>query len=219
MSDKNVTFILGSSRKKKNTFVFAKALKASYEKRGFSTDIFFSIDLYRGLTEPFIHAVNQSRMICILSPLYADYMPFHLVKVLELIEGQPNLDLQGRSVFGFNQCAFPFYRLNECSIKSMALFTRRMKMNWMGGLMYGGAGLMDAESLEEMGKKGRRMIQAFDLAVDGMVQNGIVPEKSQKLLAMNIPGFFKRPVMWMINHHVRKLEKEIGQALDAQAYR
>jgi len=219
MNDHKAIIVLGSSRKKKNTFVFAKAMKASFEKRGFSTELFYSIDLYRGLTQPFIQAINASQMICILSPLYADYMPYHLVKLLELMEAQPDLNLRGKKGFGFSQCAFPFYRLNECSVKAMALFAKQMNMDWTGSLMYGGAGLMDCESLEQMGKKGRKMIRAFDLAVEGMIQTSTVPEKSQEMLAMTIPGFLKRPVMWMINKNVREVEKEVGQPLDVQAYR
>lgn len=85
--------------------------------------------------------------------------------------------------------------------------------------MYGGAGMMDCESLEELGKKGEKMIDALDRAVEGMIQTGKVPEKSQELLAMSIPGFLKRPVMWFINRNVRKLEKEIGKPIGTQAYR
>lgn len=138
---------------------------------------------------------------------------------MELIEAQPNLDLASKKIFGFSQCAFPFYRLNECSIKSMELFAKKERMNWTGGLMYGGAGLMDCEALEEMGKKGQKMIQALELAVEGIVDTGKVPKKSQELLAMNIPGILRRPVMWFINRNVKKLEKEVGKPLDEQAYR
>src|SRR6056297_4296522 len=110
-------------------------------------------------------------------------------------------------------------RLSLLSIKSMELFAKKLKMNWTGGLMYGGAGMMDCEALEEMGKNGQKMIKALNLAVEGITQTGKVPEASQGLLAMNIPGIFRRPVMWFINRNVKKLEKEIGKPLDSQAYR
>jgi len=219
MADKKVTFILGSSRKKKNTYAFAKSMMSAFEKRGYSTETFYSIDNYKGLQESLIQELGQSQIVCILCPLYADFMPYHLVRVLELLEAQPDLDLKGKQLFGFSQCAFPFYRLNECSIKSMEIFARTTNMHWSGGLMYGGAGMMDCESLEELGKKGQKMIDALDMAVEGMVQTGIVPEKSQELLAMSIPGFLRRPVMWFINRNVRKLEKEIGKPIGTQSYR
>lgn len=219
MADKTVTLIIGSSRKKKNTFVFAKSMQHAFENHGYSAEIFYSINNYQGLTDSFIHGIQQSQILCILSPLYADFMPYHLLKTLELVEERADLDLKDKKLFGFSQCAFPFYRLNECSIKSMELFAKKMKMNWTGGLMYGGAGMMDCEALEEMGKKGQKMIQALDLAAEGIVQIGKVPEKSQELLAMNIPGILRRPVMWFINRNVKKIEKEVGKPLDSQAYR
>jgi len=219
MTDKIVAFILGSSRKKKNTFVFAKTMIQAFEERGYSTQILYSIENYQGLRDDFIKGIQQSQIVCILSPLYADFMPYHLVQTLELIEAQKDLDMKGKALFGFSQCAFPFYRLNECSIKSMELFAKKLKMNWTGGLMYGGAGMMDCEALEEMGKNGQKMIKALNLAVEGITQTGKVPEASQGLLAMNIPGIFRRPVMWFINRNVKKLEKEIGKPLDSQAYR
>jgi len=219
MADKTVTLILGSSRKKKNTFVFAKTMIQAFEERGYSTQILYSIENYLGLKDAFINGIEQSQIVCILSPLYADFMPYHLVKILELIEAQKDLDLKDKKLFGFSQCAFPFYRLNECSIKSMELFGKKLKMTWTGGLMYGGAGLMDCKALEDMGKKGQKMIQALYLAVEGITQTGKVPNESQELLAMNIPGILRRPVMWFINRNIRKLEKEIGKPLDSQAYR
>ena len=190
----------------------------SFEKRGLKSTVLYSIDNYNGLTDTFIGTVENSQILCLLSPLYADYMPFHLVRVLELLESKKDLDLQGKKLFGFSQCAFPFYRLNERSIKSMGFFARKTAMHWTGGLMYGGAGLMDCESLEEMGRKGKKMILALDLAAEGILQTGKVPRQSQDLLQMNIPSFLKRPVMWFINRNVRKIEKEVGKPIGTQAY-
>jgi len=219
MTNNKVAYILGSSRKKKNTYAFAKSLMHSFEKRNFESTVLYSIDNYNRLTETFISTIKESETICILCPLYADFIPFHLVKVLELLESQKDLSLKGKKLFGFSQCAFPFYRLNECSISSMAFFVRHTAMHWTGGLMYGGAGMMDCESLDELGKKGQKMILAMDLAAEGIIQSGKVPSQSQELLQMNIPSFLKRPVMWFINRNVKKIEKEVGKPIDAQAYR
>ena len=219
MPDKTAAFILGSSRKKKNTYVFARSLMKAFEKRDYNPKILNSIDNDKELSDSFIQTVETADIICILTPLYADFLPSHLIRVLELLQNSSTRrSLKGKRLFGFSQCAFPFYRLNECSIKSMEIFARKTGMQWMGGLMCGGAGMMDCEALEEMGKKGKKMIKALDMSAEQIVKGEKVPEEAQKLLIVNLPRFLKRPVTWFINRNVRKIEKEIGKDLEREAY-
>jgi len=218
MPDKTAAFILGSSRKKKNTYVFARSLMKAFEKRDYNPGIHYSIDNVKELSDSFIQTVETADILCILTPLYADFLPSHLIRVLELLEDGHNQLLKDKRLFGFSQCAFPFYRLNECSIKSLEIFARKTGMRWTGGLMCGGAGMMDCEALEEMGKKGEKMIKALDMAAEEIAQGKKVPEEAQKLLIVNLPRFLKRPVTWFINRNVRKIEKEIGKDLEREAY-
>lgn len=218
MDKKNVVFILGSSQKKKNTYVFAKSLMKSFEDRGNPTRIFYSIDNFKELTDKLIGALRSSDVLCLLTPLYADYIPYTMIKTMEMLLKSQKHILNGKYLFGFSQCAFPFWRLNEGSLKAMEIFGKQAKMKWLGGLAFGGAGLMDCEDLSEMGKKGQKLIKGLDISAQAIIKGETIPPEAQKLFEFSIPGIFKRPVGLLLNHRIKKIEKELGLKIGEKAY-
>ena len=218
MDKKNVVFILGSPRKKKNTYVFAKSLMKSFEDRGNPTRIFYSIDNFENLTDKLIGTLRNSHIVCFLCPLYADYLPYPMIKTMEMILRDQKQVLEGKYLFGFSQCAFPFWRLNEGSLKAMEIFGKQAKMKWLGGLAYGGAGMMACNDLSEMGKKGQKLIEGFELCAQSILKGEKIPEEAQKLFKFGIPGILKRPVGLFLNHRIKKMEKELGVEIGKKAY-
>jgi hypothetical protein len=218
MSQRHATLLLGSSRKRKNTMVFATSLSESLERRGYSTEFFHSIDAYVEIPDIMLDSLKGSEMLCVLTPLYSDFLPYTLIKTLEELSDKYRDVLRGKSLFGFSQCAFPFWRLNEASLKSIELFGKENGMNWLGGIAYGGAGMMDCKHLSEMGSKGEKMMKGFDMAVSAMAEGKKIPEECQAEFELNIPGMLKRPVCWMINKRIRKMERETGKHFEDRPY-
>ena len=137
---------------------------------------------------------------------------------MEMILRDQKQVLEGKYLFGFSQCAFPFWRLNEGSLKAMEIFGKQAKMKWLGGLAYGGAGMMACNDLSEMGKKGQKLIEGFELCAQSILKGEKIPEEAQKLFEFGIPGILKRPVGLFLNHRIKKMEKELGVEIGKKAY-
>jgi multimeric flavodoxin WrbA len=216
--DKRALLIVGSSRKKKNTYIFAKTFRKAFEERGVKTTMIYSIDNYDKIKTETIQKVNISDIVGFLSPLYADYMPAHMLKFLEMLSEKNSVILKNKILFGMSQCAFPYWKLNANSVKSMEFYAKENSMNFAGGLSYGGAGLMDGESFEEMGSRGKKLIKGINIAVEGILNDSKIPEISQKLFELIIPKIFTYPMLWYVNANTKKLEKKIGKNIETQAY-
>ena len=213
MSPKKVCLFLGSPRKKQNTFQFSQAFLREFEALGWSVERHFLSENYPDLSPVFRTDLEDSSLFGILSPMYADFLPFPTIQVLEtLTDKHPGL-LKGKSLFGFSQCAFPFWKLNLPSLGAMEFFGRQNGMQWLGGLAYGGAGMMAGRPLESMGKRGQKNVKGIRRMVEAVVEGRIVPHEAQQLLEVNLPGWTRKPLSWFLNARVKKIQKQVGKDL------
>ena len=71
--NKKVLLIIGSSRKKKNTYVFSKSFANSFESRGLKTEIIYTVDHYKAISSDVLQKTENADIIGFLTPLYADF--------------------------------------------------------------------------------------------------------------------------------------------------
>jgi len=213
VSPKTVCLFLGSPRKKQNTYQFSQAFLQDFERLGWSVERHFLSENFPELSPVFLGDLGDSSLFGILSPMYADFLPYPMIQVLETLSDSHGGLLEGKSLFGFSQCAFPFWKLNLPSLGAMEFFGRQNGMQWLGGLAYGGAGMMAGQPLESMGKRGKKNLRGIKLMVEAVVEGRIVPHEAQELLEVNLPDWTRKPLSWFLNARVKKIQKQVGKDL------
>ncbi|HWQ29420.1 MAG TPA: hypothetical protein VN549_00405 [Negativicutes bacterium] len=83
-------------------------------------------------------------------------------------------------------------------------------MNWLGGLAYGGGGMIDGKRMEELGKRGEKITGGFRLALDNMLKGDRIPAEAQELLTLRIPRLLYGLLAAFLNTKAAKLAKESG---------
>lgn len=207
MNPEKITIITGSSRPNKNSYTFARSIKNIIESKNSEAGIFNVMESFRkhSVEESIIKSLKNSSLLIIITPLYADYLPYPLIWLLEELSENHGKILENKKLFGISQCAFPYWELNKASLNSLRFFAQQCNMRWMGGLGYGGAAFIDGKNLESIGKSGRKLINAFEISMESIFQNEEIPSEAQDLIKIKIPKVFTRPISWLLNRRIKKL--------------
>jgi len=207
MSKINITIINGSPRANKNSCAFARSIEKTARRKKMDTEIFWVMKSFslKSVDPDLIESIEKSGLIIFISPLYADFITYPMVWMMEQLKKDFNNELKGKVLFGISQCAFPYWKLNIASLNAMSFFAEECGMRWYGGLGYGGAAFIDGKNLEEIGKSGRKLIKAFDSSLEFLLKNKKISFEIQKSLEIKVPRIFTRPLAWLLNKRIKKM--------------
>lgn len=212
MDKKRLLLLNGSPRKKGTSYSFSRTIKLLAEDKGSTAEIMHVIDYFDG-KEDFNHLkglIEQNDIIAIISPLYADTLPYPDIWFMEKLARDYSHELKGKDFFAIGQCGFPDITRIEPLLESSRYFALETGMNWLGGLAYGGGAMLDGALLEDLGKNGEKLISGFKLALDSILKGKEISPEVQKLITMKIPRLLNWPLAAFLNNNAKKLARENG---------
>ncbi len=203
---KRLVLINGSSRKKGTSYSFSRTIGMLAEASGNAAEIIHAIDCFDGKEdfESLKELIIKSGIIAVISPLYADTLPYHVIWLMEKLADEYRDALEGKGFFAVGQCGFPDITRIEPLLNCCRLFAEETEMRWLGGLAFGGGPLINGAFLEGLGKKGEKITLGFKLALDNILKGEKIGAESQKLITFNIPKLLYRPLAAYMNNNAGK---------------
>ena len=209
-----IILINGSPRQSGTSFSFANTFKMLAEQAGHEARI---IHLYPCFSKPeafemLRECLGTCDVAALIAPLYADTLPYPDLWVMEKLADECGEALRGKRFFAVGQCGFPDATRLAPLLDTCRYFSEETGMIWLGGLAYGGGAMINGASLEDYGKKGKKIIRSFDMAMTAVLSGDAIPNESQELITVSIPGLMRLPLIWYLNQMVRKSAKENNNA-------
>lgn len=216
MKSKKILIFNGSPRKKGTSYSFARTIKKLAEEDRNTIEIIHIIEyLEEGKSiESLKETIAKSDIIALSSPLYVDSLPHPVIWFFERLIEECKDELKGKCFFAVGQCAFPYSEIVKTLIGSCKCFAEAAEMKWIGGLRYGGGVLINGELIENLGKKGEKIISAFKYALDDIYAGRDISPKAQEMLDMKFPKILARPMAALLNHKIKINAKKIGLTVD-----
>ncbi|PKM94347.1 MAG: hypothetical protein CVU84_09745 [Firmicutes bacterium HGW-Firmicutes-1] len=212
--------INGSPRKTGTSYSFARTIKMLIEKEGNNAEIIHVYDYFDGKES--IHnlktIIPEYDTLALIAPLYVDTLPYPDIWFLEEMLKDCKDELNTKGLFAIGQCGFPDITRCEPLLDVCKFFAEETKMNWLGGLAYGGGAILNGALLENLGKKGETITAAFKCALDSIHQNKPISQKAQALITLKIPKLLYRPLAVFLNNNARKTAKKNGICLERKFY-
>ncbi len=221
MYEKSLLILNGSCRKNKTSYIFAKTLKERWENTGNKAEIIHIIEYFDGTKDldSIKDIIKRNNIICLVSPIYVDTLPYPTIWFLEKLSTEFSNLLLYKRFFAIGQCGFPDVSLCESLLGSCKCFAETVKMKWLGGLGYGGGAIIDGRSMEDLGKKGKKITHALDLALADIFKDKEISSKPQELLNIKIPKLLLYPLSFILNYRAKKTGKRYGVSdLTAKPY-
>lgn len=214
MSNKRLLLLNGSPRKKGTSYSFSRTMKLLAEESGNEAEIVHVIDYFDGREdfESLKARINQSDIVAMIAPLYADTLPYPDLWLLEKLAGEFAEGLRGKGFFAVGQCGFPDITRIEPLLDCCRLFAEETGMNWLGGLAYGGGAVINGAMLEEYGKQGQKIILGFRQALEEVFEGKEISSSVQELITLRIPKLMLPLLAAYLNSNARKLARQNGNA-------
>ncbi|WP_425445826.1 NAD(P)H-dependent oxidoreductase [Dethiothermospora halolimnae] len=212
MDKKKILLLNGSNRKKKTSYSFAKAIKDITADKGHEANIIHIID-YFNQKEDFNNLKNiliDVDVIGIISPLYVDTLPYTNIWFFEKLSNELRNQLKGKSFFAIAQSGFIDIKVCKPLIESCRFFAKTTEMKWLGGLSYGGGAVIDGMPINELGKRGEKIIAGFTILVEEVLKESSISYKAQDLITFKMPKILYRPLAMLLNHNNKKFAKDNG---------
>lgn len=218
--NKKLLIINGSPRKAGTSYSFARTIRKLAEEKNCTAEIFHVHDLYEANNNwtSFKNAAGESAVIVLVSPLYVDTLPYPVVRLFEKMCAELRQVLCGKSFFAVGQCGFPDTTMLDPFLGSCRFFAEQAGMKWKGGLGYGGGSMINGAQLENLGKKGSKIIAALELALDDVLNDRAISSAAQNLLAVKIPALLLYPLAAFLNYKARQSAKKHQADLTKKTY-
>ena len=124
--------------------------------------------------------IDNSDLIILAFPLYADCLHSQVIKTLEIIanheKGRSNLTR--KNFVAIAKSGFPEAIHNNLAIRVCQNFARQVGFAWAGGLAMGGGGMISGRSLQEIKGMARNQLNALDIAADALANGETIPEEA-----------------------------------------
>lgn len=209
----------GSPRRKKTSYSFSRTLKIISEQMYHEAEIINVIDYFmKENLDSLMENIINSDIIALVAPLYADALPYPDIWLLEKLYNEHKDILKGKGFFTIGQCGFPDVTRIEPITNTGRQFAMETDMNWYGGLAYGGGAMLDGALLENLGKKGEKMILSFKLALDNIFAKNMIQQKCQDMITIKIPRIMFRPLAAYLNNMSRKEGRKYGTDIERKFY-
>jgi hypothetical protein len=141
-------------------------------------------------TAELLTAVGEADVIVLVSPLYVDSLPSHVIRFLELFSAQRSRAKRQR-MFAIINCGFPEAKHNDTATAQCKVFCRETGIEWAGGLGLGGGGMIAGRPLSERGWFVRHVLESLRLTADSIITGRALSPDAPKLMARPlIPTWF-----------------------------
>lgn len=203
---KTILYINGSSRKNGTSSSFIKSLTELSKLKDCEVNELSSID-YVGdkYNKEKLHQVlKNSDTIAIVTPLYIDTLPYSLIYFLEQVSLNYSDILIGKNLFVIGQSGFPDPMVLDQVVLSCELFAQEHNMNFLGGIRYGGGVMINGSNLNELGKKGKTLVDNFETMLEQIINGYDISEQIKSNLTNKVPKFLYRPLSFFLNSNTKK---------------
>lgn len=124
-------------------------------------------------------AVEGTDLVVISSPLYVDSLPSLVIRAMETIASARARGPVWPCPFAIIvNCGFPEAAQCDPALGIARIFARRAGFEWAGGLALGEGGAIDGQSLEDLGRLGRHVRAALDLAAAALAEGRRIPAEA-----------------------------------------
>lgn len=212
MNKKNIIIFNGSPRKNGTSFSFAREIKKLWGGEGNTAEIAHIIEYMDGIKDfnSLRNIILKSDVICLVTPLYVDTLPYPVIWFLEKLSREFKNELNGRDFFAIGQNGFPDPTLFEPLLGSCKCFAQAAGLNWLGGLGYCGGAIINGTPVENLGRRGRKITSAFKMAIEDITQGKMISPNVQERLTVRMPKMLYYPLSCFLNHKARKTAKSLG---------
>jgi hypothetical protein len=90
------------------------------------------------------------------------------------------------------------------------LFAEETGMRWLGGLAYGGGAILNGAFLEDLGKRGQKIIAGFRLALENILKEQKIDKRAQELITLRIPQIIYWFMAVYMNNRIKKQARQNG---------
>jgi len=163
-----------------------------------------------------IRSVEKANLVVLAFPLYADGLPYPMIRALEIIAAQhSNVACVGQQseqrLTAIVNCGFPEAFHNDTALAICGQFARETGRHWAGGLALGGGGVIDGQPLLKIRRLAHNVIRSLDMAAVALSRNRDIPLEAMALMSKPmVPNRLYRLVASM---------KFINQAIRARQFR
>jgi hypothetical protein len=128
-----------------------------------------------------ISLISYSDIIIFSSPVYADGLPYLVVKAMEIIAPRRNnINSANKKRFlAISNCGFPEARHNELAIGIFREFAKEMNFKWLGGVAVGmGLALVTCKPIEKITPFFISIKRSLKLIADSIADETDVPDEA-----------------------------------------
>ena len=149
-------------------------------------------------------------ILIIAFPLFIDCLPAPVILALEKIaQNRKTVQASKRSrVLAIVNNGFPDSSQNATAVAICRQFAKETNLDWTGGLMLGGGGMINGVSLDKAPMV-KNVKKALDLAAEDLLQNHAISSQAVDLMAK--PIMPKRIYTMFANMGWKTRAKEFGQ--------
>jgi len=188
VSARRVVLLVGSARPPGtgNSEALGGYLLARLAEGGMDIEVFHVHRCQRPEKERLLlEAVDGADLFVLSTPLYVDSLPYLVTRCCERIAVHRAAEpIEQRSRFlALVNCGFPEWEHTRTAIDICRVFARQASFVWAGGLGLGGGEAIGGRSLEEVGGMTRHVRRGLDVAAEALLDDRIIPEEAQALLA------------------------------------
>lgn len=132
-----------------------------------------------------LSAVDDADVIMLAFPLYVDGLPSNVLRGMEAVADrtQPTYGPRRPGFAVLCNGGFPEAAQSDTALATCRAFARVAGFAWLGGLAFGGGGVIDGRSLAALGLRVRNVTRSLNLAASALAERRAIPEEAVRLMA------------------------------------
>lgn len=203
--NRKLLLLNGSPRKGGTSYSFARTMKMIAGDAGHTAEIIHVIDHFNRKDgfDRIKAMVEESDIIASIAPLYVDALPYPAIRFFEELAGRYSAELSGKDFFAVAQSGFIDIVVMQSMLETCRFFAEETGMRWLGGLAYGGGAIIDGARLEDLGRKGRRLTTALQIALEDVFAGRKISDKAQNIMTEKFPKMLYRPLAAFLTLRVK----------------
>ncbi|MGL4346010.1 MAG: NAD(P)H-dependent oxidoreductase [Cellulosilyticaceae bacterium] len=212
MASKQVLILNAAPRKKGTSTSFAKAMVTLLEQKGHQGHIEDLIDYYdqKVSMDRLREKMTASDLVALVIPCYVNTLPAPAIWCLEQLAGRDRRALEGKGCFAIVQGGMPYLDVHEPCVRTTRLFAKQMKMQWLGGVIFGMGPMIDGKPLASVGGVGKKYLKGLERVMACVLDHQSITLQIQKKVTMPMPVILAYPMSVMLNTIGNKMRKEKG---------
>lgn len=213
LEHKNVLLLVGSPKKAKSSSdSLGSYLLNKLCEKGYSTNKIHILSSQKNsdTTQKLLESVDSSDIIILCFPLYVDSLPSSVIKTFELIAAhrEKNTTDKKQSIIAIVNSGFPETLHGKLSLDICKCFANTVGFQWMGGLVFGGGGVIAGQPLEKLGGMVRNVVKSLDITAEAICTDTPIPHEAVNLMENHvIPLWF---YVFMATRGWKKHAKKFG---------